>query len=295
VTGDSPRDIPAAIKRDVRRRCGFGCVICGRPLYEYDHILGFAATRRHVAAEIALLCDLHHKEKTNGLLPPSKLEAANAEPHNLRAGISTPYNFHYEGSHCHVALGSMRFDADVGGLGAALVPCTIDDVAPIWFAFQDGHYLLNLVWFDDNGDVVLEIVDNWLAYATKPWDITLTGRHLIVREASHRVLVDMTFEPPNTISINRAVFRRNGIELLITKDFLGVLNSKNAFSHITIRSGAIPHATRIFAVGETPAESPRLITVPIRPETRRAYSQTERTKFVRARTRLIERVRRKGG
>lgn len=32
------RNIPLPIQREVRQRCGFGCVICGMPLYEYEHM-----------------------------------------------------------------------------------------------------------------------------------------------------------------------------------------------------------------------------------------------------------------
>lgn len=32
------RDIPASVKRAVRQRDGFGCVICGLGIYTYEHI-----------------------------------------------------------------------------------------------------------------------------------------------------------------------------------------------------------------------------------------------------------------
>jgi hypothetical protein len=32
-----PRDIPDDIKRFVRQKDGFGCVHCGRGIYQYDH------------------------------------------------------------------------------------------------------------------------------------------------------------------------------------------------------------------------------------------------------------------
>ena len=74
----SSRNIPLPIQRDVRRRCGFGCVLCGLPLYEYDHMLGWAQAQEHAANEITLLCDQHHREKTNGLLPSGAVRAAMA-------------------------------------------------------------------------------------------------------------------------------------------------------------------------------------------------------------------------
>lgn len=51
MTASTARSIPAQIKHSVRQRCGFGCVICGSPIYEYDHMLGFAEVDRHVASK----------------------------------------------------------------------------------------------------------------------------------------------------------------------------------------------------------------------------------------------------
>ena len=67
--GSPARDIPLPIQREVRQRCGSGCVICGLPFYEYDHMLGCENVKSHVADEITLLCRLHHGGKTSGLLP----------------------------------------------------------------------------------------------------------------------------------------------------------------------------------------------------------------------------------
>jgi hypothetical protein len=62
-----------------------------------------------VAEEITLLCDMHHREKTNGLLPLDHVVAANREPFNLRRGVSKPYNLHYSGTGCETIIGSNRF------------------------------------------------------------------------------------------------------------------------------------------------------------------------------------------
>ena len=74
--------IPQELKREIRQRCGFGCVICGMPLYEYEHMLEWAEVQRHVAGEITLLCRQHHGEKTNGLLPKEVVVASNQNPYN---------------------------------------------------------------------------------------------------------------------------------------------------------------------------------------------------------------------
>ena len=46
-----PRHIPADVARAVRQECGFGCVICGVALIQYEHFdPEFAEAREHVAS-----------------------------------------------------------------------------------------------------------------------------------------------------------------------------------------------------------------------------------------------------
>jgi hypothetical protein len=87
------REIPLPMKREIRQRCGFGCVLCGMPLYEYEHMLGFAQVQRHVAEEITLLCDQHHRERTSGLLPIEEVIKANGTPSTLEQARPSPMIF----------------------------------------------------------------------------------------------------------------------------------------------------------------------------------------------------------
>ena len=104
---DTNRSRPAMaadVKRQVRRRCGFGCVVCGAPPYEYDHLHGWANTHTHEPSGIVLLCAQHHREKTVGLLPIDRVIAANENPANREKGVSTGHVLHYHGSEYEVSL-----------------------------------------------------------------------------------------------------------------------------------------------------------------------------------------------
>jgi len=281
------RDIPEDVAREVRQRCGFGCVICGLPLYEYEHLEGFATVHRHLADEMTLLCNLHHAERTKRLLTLDAVRAANDNPHNRRNGVSTPYDLHYTGSACRVRLGSMTFAADVGAAGAALIPVTIDENAPIWFAFEDGHYLLNAKLFDVNDQVILRITNNQLVYSVLPWDITFVGRTLILREAKRRILLEISFQLPNEIVIDRAVFRYKGVTVVVSSGLLGIVNTRNAFANFTISAGSIPSRVSLIAVGDPPDSMQWLLNVPVRQGQRRAISRQESLAFVRAQAKQI--------
>lgn len=235
----SSRNIPLAIQREVRQRCGFGCVICGLPLFDYDHLLGWANVHRHRADEITLLCDMHHREKGAGFLTSEAVEAANRDPHNLRTGVSKPYDLHYSGSECEIAIGGNTFSARDMGYGTVLIPVSIDQTALIGFILGDGHLLLTLNLFDEYNDLILRIRNNHLFYSVSPWDIRLVGRNLVIREAERRILVDMTFEPPNRIIINRGRLLHNGVQILIHPDRVVIANDGGKLSRNVFRNAPV--------------------------------------------------------
>lgn len=224
------RNIPLPIQREVRKRCGFGCVVCGLPLYEYEHLLGWANVHRHVSDEITLLCDKHHREKTSGLLPIEEVVKANENPFNLRQGVSKPYNLHYSGTGCEAVVGSNVFTTTDHGYGTVMIPVSIDDTPLLAFILTDDHLLLNVNLFDEYNNLVLQIRNNQLYYSLSPWDIQLVGRNLIIREANRKILVDIEFEVPNKIAINRGRFLYNGVELIISPDYALITNNHGLFS-----------------------------------------------------------------
>lgn len=225
------RNIPLPIQREVRQRCGFGCVICGMPLYEYEHMAEWAQVKRHVASEITLLCDHHHREKTVGLLPKEVVEAANKNPFNLREGISKPYNLYFSGEKAEIEIGSNSFTCEDQGYGTAMVPISVDGIPLIGLVLTDGHLLLNLVIFNEFNFPVLHIKNNQLFYSTSPWDIQLVGKKLTIREAHRKILIEIEFFPPNKVIINKGRFLCNGVEILVKPTNILITNNTTLISN----------------------------------------------------------------
>ena len=224
------RNIPLPIQREVRQRCGFGCVICGMPLYEYEHMEEWAEVHRHVAAEITLLCDHHHREKTNGFLPKEAVRAANAAPYNLREGASKPYSLHFSGTEATVEIGGNSFTCQDGGHGTEMIPLLIDNTPLVGIILSDGHFLLNVVIFDECNIPVLHIRNNQLVYSTDPWDIQLVGTTLTLREKAGKILIEFVFLPPNKVRVVRGRFLRNGVEVLVRPENILVTNNSTFIS-----------------------------------------------------------------
>jgi len=58
-----------------------------------------------------------------------------------------------------------------------------------------------------------------------PWDIELVGHNLIIREAQREILVDLLFEPPSRIKIQRGHLLHNGVEIEIHQGYLKIMNN----------------------------------------------------------------------
>jgi trigger factor len=225
VESATPRDIPLPIQREIRQRCGFGCVMCGNPLYDYHHMEGWSASRPHIASQITLLCDNHHREATSGLLPKARVLEADSNPHNLKTGQSTAHLLHFSGSQCEVSIGGNLFTARWQGEFGEMVPVMIDGTPIIGFSFDRGFLLLTCQIFDEANNLIMFVRQNQLVYSSAPWDIQFISRTLTIRQAAREILITVTFDPPNRIIIEKARLLRNGVELLIDSDGVLIVNN----------------------------------------------------------------------
>lgn len=202
---DSRPPIPDPVMREVRQRCGFGCVICGLPLYEYDHIVDYAEVKEHTAENITLLCDQHHREKTNKLRTRSQVEEANANPYNVVNSTSTPYQLNFAGTDFTVWLGNMRQSIpNVNDQNDFIVPFLVNNKKLISFELIEGKLFFNLIVLDEHGNLMLKIVENELIYKTDLWDIEFVGRRLKIREKLREIIFDIEFLIPNAVKIYKA-------------------------------------------------------------------------------------------
>ncbi len=219
------RNIPLPTQREVRQRCGFGCVICGLPLYHYHHIEGWENAREHIAADMTLLCHQHHGEATSGLFPKEKVIEANESPHNLRKGQSRPLLMHYEGNSCEIHIGSESFVTETKGHPAESLPLMVDGNPLIGFRLEEGHLFLYLQLFDQFNLPVINIYQNNLIYSASPWDIQFVGRTITIREESGKFLTRLTFEPPSKVTVDKGRFLYNGVEILVDSDYILLTNN----------------------------------------------------------------------
>lgn len=228
-TNEPSRNIPQKVQREVRQRCGFGCVICGNPIYDYEHMKEWSKVKEHIADDITLLCPEHHREVTARRMPREIVENANQNPFNLRQEGSSPMQLYYQGNSCEFLIGGNSFTMDAQEETRQLIAIMVDGVPLLSFILDNGHLLLSANLFDRYNQPVLVIKDNQLLYSVEPWDIQLVGQTLIIRERTRKILLDIVFNTPNKVVINRARLLCNGVEVLIKDDYLLAGNNNNLF------------------------------------------------------------------
>ena len=240
------RNIPLPVQREVRKRCGFGCVICGNPIYDYDHMKEWANVKEHVAEDITLLCADHHREVTGKRLPRELVWQSNKNPFNLQQGHSSPKELFFFGNQCEVILGSDVFKQTFTQEIEQMIALMIDGIPIISFIYENEHLLLNLILFDQFNEVILLIEYNQLVYSTKSWDITFKGNKLVFREEHKKVFLEIIFETPNRVRIEKGRILCNGVQIQIES---GVVITGTV--HISI-GGRFENNRVGFAIGKDP-------------------------------------------
>ncbi|MFE9252049.1 HNH endonuclease [Streptomyces sp. NPDC007088] len=204
--------IPEDVKREVRERCGFGCVLCGAPIYQYDHMHEWSKGGAHEPDNLTLLCASHHEEKTKNLLPIERVRRANGNPFNRPKVESPAHVLHYYGDSFEVFMGSTQFTQRLGLAGV----CTLVEVNSeplLSFRIDQGGLLVSLKLCGRDGSPLVTIVDNELTYATASWDVQFKGRALTVREGKGKIRARLAFDPPRRLNLQRALFAHDGLQV----------------------------------------------------------------------------------
>lgn len=208
------RAISANVKRQVRKRCGFGCVICGCAIYEYDHFdPEYSDATEHNSDGIALLCPTHHALKGRKLLSKEKYFEAIKNPKAIE--LSTAYS-EWENSKFTptIIIGQKIF---TGGTSVL----SVDGVLLLGFTAPEepnSPPRLHFRFFDRNENEVFSIIENEISAYTSSFDVEASGNKWVVRSKLYAVDLKIEFKPPKFIIIEKLHFRYKGWELLAEKE-----------------------------------------------------------------------------
>lgn len=228
--------IPENIKRTVRKRCGYGCVLCGAQPYDYDHIVEYETVKEHTEDNLTLLCKHHHGEKTLKNLPRELIEKANKSPYNLNQEETKSRLLYYTGNNVEVNIGGniIKYDELIDGF--RFVPLRIDDKDIISFTYENGNLLLSFVSYNRENQKILEITNSEVTHATSIWDAEWKANKLTLREGNGRFLLRLTFQTPNILKIDKGFFHFNDTDLLLDEKALFNANNKGIIAENLIKN-----------------------------------------------------------
>jgi hypothetical protein len=215
------RNIPDPIKREVRQKYGFGCVVCGLGIYQYEHFNPeFNDAHEHSADGIILLCPNHHNKKTTHFLSKEAIEKALEAPAALVAGYSKEILDVGDGYPNFIFCGSTFKDS--------VIPIVLSGVPLFIFMPPEvagGPFNLNARFFDSEGSNTLNIVNNeWMA-SSENWDVEIEGGSLTIRERPRRIHLILRNSSHSTIEIEKIVTIIGNRKIVGDKDKLEVFDS----------------------------------------------------------------------
>ena len=188
-----PRDIPDPIKRQVRQKCGFGCVICGNAICQYHHFNPpYARATIHDPDKIVLLCLGCHGRVTSRLLSNDTVARAAKYPKCLEKNFS----------HFLMDMGDKKLRVMLGNNSIVNVRSLIQVGEEKFFNMEPpeepgGPIRLTAHFYDNLGNVLAQIVQNeWQGISTN-WDIENVGPKLTVRRKQRDISLVIRASPPD--------------------------------------------------------------------------------------------------
>ncbi len=173
------RTIPEAAKLQVRKNSGYGCVICGSGIIEYEHVFPeFKDCKEHNPNNITLLCPTCHSKKTRGFLSIEAIEKAMKSPKSKQLGFSMevldvgdkPPTIYFAGS-------VMKY---------CKIPLMVSNIPIIQISDPEsiaGPYLLSALFYNRKGELSLKIENNeWFSYTTN-WDLEVTAGRIKIKDS----------------------------------------------------------------------------------------------------------------
>lgn len=204
------RYIPEPVRREIRQRCGFGCVICGLGFYDYEHFApDFAEATEHNPNGMTLLCSQCNQKRARGRLSAQTVAVANADPQCRKQGFANEmFDFHSE-------------PIEVFFAGVSFYNCqhliVVND-RPILSvqppSVPGSPVRLSGVFCDAIGRESLKIKENEWFVDSDYWDVECIGSRITIRSALGEIVLVLRMNAPNGLIVERINMLFEGVRFM---------------------------------------------------------------------------------
>ncbi|WP_334544295.1 SEC-C metal-binding domain-containing protein [Vibrio owensii] len=201
--------IASPVKREVRQRCGFGCVNCGNAVYQYEHLEPtFAEAKEHNPDHIVLLCGGCHDRVSRKILSKDTIKLRSQNPVCKQSGFSFgPFD-----------LGLVEPTVKIGTLTCKNVESLIQIDGESIFSIKKSEcegapFRINAYLADRDGVEVLKITDNEWITSTANWDVEVVGTKITIRKNLGDITLALRTEAPHSLIVERLEMVHRGVKI----------------------------------------------------------------------------------
>ena len=183
---------PRHVQLRLRKEAGFGCCKCGRPVYEYHHIIEYANDPHFRSEDMMILCPYCHDEATKGAMTEKEQRVHKANLYNIQRGLASG-QFKINQDLCAIECSTILMRAN-GTMfrvdGEPLLGLELN---------SNGGLDLSVILFDKDNNKIATIDHNeWVTESDfMPWDIESDFQYLKIRQKAGdiRLEIDARTEP----------------------------------------------------------------------------------------------------
>ncbi len=214
------REIPDAIKKQVRQACGFGCVCCGASIIEYHHVdPPFSEAKTHDAKGIVLLCPRCHAKVERHFLSEETIIQAMRDPACNKTGYASEFLDVGE-DHPQIVFAGITLTRTLVPVVARGIPLFM-----IQKAEEMGRpFRLSANFANSSGHPSLQIVDNEWRVSTANWDVEAVGGRITIRDNPRHISLNLVASKRGQLVIEQLDMFLSGLRFIGNPSELKVLS-----------------------------------------------------------------------
>jgi hypothetical protein len=208
------RKIPESIKRQIRQRSKFGCVVCRAGVSHYEHISPeFKDAKSHDPENICCLCGACH-DKVNRKIFSKDFIAHKYSEIQKSINKESPHDFF----DMHTGEAQLLFGGQINEFTPNFVFSVYGkSVFQVVSCPGQGEGAIYAYFTNGKGQEVMRIDGNqWIAF-DKAWDVNVVGQRITVSSDKNTTALKLRAEPPGRIIIEHLDMCYGAAHLMATE------------------------------------------------------------------------------